>query len=142
MIRKEPAWAGGFILLSGLLDILDGAAARATGRETRFGALFDRVSDRVGDFVILSSIILAGYTHLGLGLFVLFTVLLASYISACLEGLTASRIGETLSLRGVRLAILVLSCFLGKIHEGMILLALIGAYTSGVRMWTAYRVLR
>lgn len=142
VLRRQPAWAGAFILLSGFLDILDGAVAKALGQETRFGALLDRVSDRIGDCVILSSIVLAGYVHVRLGLFVLLSVVLASYISACMEGITATRIGEDLSLRGVRLVILVLASFSGRFHEGMILLALIGVYAIGARMLAAYRALR
>ena len=46
--------AGGVVvLLSGSMDLLDGALARATGRVTRFGALLDSVVDRVSEGAIL-----------------------------------------------------------------------------------------
>ena len=47
-------WAGGIVLLaSGVFDLFDGALARATGRESKFGALLDSVTDRVSEVVVL-----------------------------------------------------------------------------------------
>jgi len=41
---------GGLLLLvSGLLDTLDGAVARGSGAATRFGAFYDSTLDRIGD---------------------------------------------------------------------------------------------
>ncbi len=41
---------GGFlVLISGALDLLDGALARASGRSTRFGALLDSTFDRFSE---------------------------------------------------------------------------------------------
>ena len=51
-------WQGGVVLLAAsLLDLLDGAVARATGRASDWGAVFDAVSDRLADFAILFAII-------------------------------------------------------------------------------------
>ncbi len=130
------------ILLSGLFDLSDGAVAKATSRTTPFGALLDRVADRAGDFVILAGIILGGYVDIWLGIYVLFTVLLASYISACLEAATNSSVGHKISLRAVRLVILAVACFLDMISEGMALLAVVGTYASSARLLFAYRLLR
>lgn len=41
------AWAIAFIILSGLLDGVDGAVAKANHKETKFGALFDSVIDKI-----------------------------------------------------------------------------------------------
>lgn len=44
---------GGFlVLLSGSLDFLDGALARATGRTTKFGAFLDSTLDRFSEAVL------------------------------------------------------------------------------------------
>lgn len=141
-LQGHLVWAGILILLSGIFDLLDGAVAKATARATPLGALLDRVADRAGDFAILAGIILGGYVAVWLGIYVLFTVLLASYISACLEAATNSSIGQKISLRAVRLVILALACFSGKIAEGMILLASVGTYASGARLLLAWRLLR
>jgi CDP-diacylglycerol---glycerol-3-phosphate 3-phosphatidyltransferase len=48
---------GGWILVAGgLMDLLDGAVARATGKATPFGGFYDSVSDRVSDGAILGGI--------------------------------------------------------------------------------------
>ena len=40
-------WAVLFIVISGLLDGIDGAVAKANNKETKFGALFDSVTDKI-----------------------------------------------------------------------------------------------
>jgi CDP-diacylglycerol---glycerol-3-phosphate 3-phosphatidyltransferase len=53
---------GGLLyLVSGVVDTLDGAVARAQGQVTRFGAFYDSTLDRVGD----------GATFMGIGVFYL-----------------------------------------------------------------------
>lgn len=42
-------WGAGLLLLSGVIDTLDGDVARATGQTTKFGAFYDSTLDRVGD---------------------------------------------------------------------------------------------
>ena len=44
-----PLVAAGLILLSGLLDTLDGAVAVITNRVTRLGYVYDSVADRLGE---------------------------------------------------------------------------------------------
>ena len=45
-------WAAWVLVLAGTCDVLDGRLARQTGRETRFGALFDSALDRFGELFI------------------------------------------------------------------------------------------
>ena len=45
--------AGIVMLAASSLDLLDGALARATGKVTRFGAVFDAVMDRVSEAAVL-----------------------------------------------------------------------------------------
>jgi len=52
-------WVGAVIFVVGsLLDILDGALARAGGRTTPFGAFLDSTTDRVGEGAMLAAITL------------------------------------------------------------------------------------
>jgi CDP-diacylglycerol---glycerol-3-phosphate 3-phosphatidyltransferase len=44
------------VTLSALLDVLDGAMARAQGRTTRYGALFDSTMDRVADGILFGAV--------------------------------------------------------------------------------------
>jgi CDP-diacylglycerol--glycerol-3-phosphate 3-phosphatidyltransferase len=50
-------WAGAFLFWAGsLLDILDGALARQSGKGTPFGGFLDSTTDRLGEAVMLGSI--------------------------------------------------------------------------------------
>jgi CDP-diacylglycerol--glycerol-3-phosphate 3-phosphatidyltransferase len=52
-------WLGaGVFVLGSILDILDGALARAGGRSTAFGAFLDSTTDRVGEGAMLAAIAL------------------------------------------------------------------------------------
>ena len=133
--------AGFLIIIAGVMDILDGAVAKAHNKATPFGALLDRVSDRVSDFALLAAFIAAGYVHVILGLYVLLTVMLASYISACIEAGTKSCVGEKLSLRAVRIVLIVIGSITMRIDEMMLALAIVGTYASIKRMVQAWRML-
>jgi CDP-diacylglycerol--glycerol-3-phosphate 3-phosphatidyltransferase len=50
-------WTGAFLFWAGsLLDILDGALARQSGKGTPFGSFLDSTTDRLGEAVMLASI--------------------------------------------------------------------------------------
>lgn len=52
-------WQAGIVMLAAaLFDLLDGAVARATGRASDWGAVFDAVSDRLADFAILFGLLI------------------------------------------------------------------------------------
>jgi CDP-diacylglycerol---glycerol-3-phosphate 3-phosphatidyltransferase len=52
-------WTGAILFWAGsLLDVLDGALARQSGRGTPFGAFLDSTTDRVGEAVMLGAIAL------------------------------------------------------------------------------------
>ncbi len=51
-------WAGALLLSSGLLDMLDGAVARVSGRQSAFGGILDSSLDRYGDGFIFGGMIL------------------------------------------------------------------------------------
>lgn len=65
LISEGVFWAGGIVmLLAGILDLFDGALARATGQDSDFGALLDSVIDRVSEIVVLLGLLLF-YTRSG-----------------------------------------------------------------------------
>ena len=67
------------ILLSGLLDAIDGVLARGTGRASKFGGFFDSVADRYSDALVLSGITVGGLCSLPAGLLALTGSLMVSY---------------------------------------------------------------
>jgi CDP-diacylglycerol--glycerol-3-phosphate 3-phosphatidyltransferase len=66
--ENRNAWlvywlAAGIFVVGSLLDILDGALARAGGRSTPFGAFLDSTTDRVGEGAMLAAIALVFARH-------------------------------------------------------------------------------
>jgi archaetidylinositol phosphate synthase len=49
-----------FLLLSALLDLIDGIVARKTGHQTKFGAIFDWIVDKYVDVLVLLGVGLSG----------------------------------------------------------------------------------
>ncbi len=56
-------WQAGIAMLAAsVFDMLDGAVARATNRDSNWGAVFDAVSDRLADFALLFALLI-WYSH-------------------------------------------------------------------------------
>lgn len=84
--------AGGWLyLLTGILDILDGRIARATGKVTAGGAFFDSVMDRYAELVVFGGLTVY-YRHS----WALYVVLLAS-LGSLMVSYTRAR-GEALGV--------------------------------------------
>lgn len=92
----QPRLGAVWLLLSGLLDILDGQVARRSGMVSTFGAFFDSTLDRVGEAVLYGGIAIYFQTapgqaapELGVlaGLAALTGSLIVSYARAVAEGL-------------------------------------------------------
>jgi CDP-diacylglycerol---glycerol-3-phosphate 3-phosphatidyltransferase len=90
-------WLGAALFVAGsILDILDGALARAGGKTTPFGAFIDSTTDRISEGLMLGAIALVltrdGST-LGVGLTI------AAVVGSFLVSYTRAR-AEALGLRG------------------------------------------
>ena len=60
-VLAVPSWAGALlVLLSALLDGLDGSVAVLRDRVTRHGAVLDGVGDRLCDLLFVLALVLAG----------------------------------------------------------------------------------
>src|SRR5438445_7209618 len=86
-------WLGAAVFVFGsVLDILDGALARAGGKSTVFGAFFDSTTDRVGEGAMLAAIGLV-FARAGNDIAVVFTIVavagsfLVPYVRAKAEAL-------------------------------------------------------
>jgi CDP-diacylglycerol--glycerol-3-phosphate 3-phosphatidyltransferase len=90
-------WLAAFVFVAGsLLDILDGALARAGGKTTPFGAFLDSTTDRVSEGFMLTAIayILATQDHP-----VFVAVTMAAVAGSFLVSYTRAK-AENLGLRG------------------------------------------
>lgn len=108
-----PGLGALFIVVTGVLDMLDGAIARAADRVTRFGATFDHVMDRYAEFLIVFGIVFGGHSSWISGFFTLFGMLMASFTRAKAEsvgGLKSCTVG--LAERQEKLLLLILGSIL------------------------------
>ena len=88
--------AAGIFVVGSLLDILDGALARAGGKSTPFGAFIDSTTDRVGEGAMLAAIALV-FAHHGRDWSVVVAV--AAVVGSFLVSYTRAR-AEAIGLRG------------------------------------------
>jgi CDP-diacylglycerol--glycerol-3-phosphate 3-phosphatidyltransferase len=90
-------WAGALTFVAGsILDILDGALARAGGKSTPFGAFLDSTTDRVSECFMLTAI---AYVLARQGKDVFVAVAMAALAGSILVSYTRAR-AEALGLRG------------------------------------------
>ena len=96
-LENRNAWliywtSAGIFVVGSVLDILDGALARAGGKSTPFGAFLDSTTDRVGEGAMLAAIALV-FTRAGNDVAVVVAIaavagsFLVSYVRAKAEAL-------------------------------------------------------
>jgi phosphatidylglycerophosphate synthase len=81
-------WLFVALVLMAILDVLDGATARAGNMATPFGGVLDHVSDRYAELFVAGGIMLSG---LAAPIWVLFGIsgaIMASYVRAKIESMT------------------------------------------------------
>ena len=143
-------WLGAALFVAGsVLDILDGALARAGGKSTPFGAFLDSTTDRVSEGFMLAAIAYIFSSH-GRDIFVVVDV--AAVAGSFLVSYTRAR-AEALGLKGdvgigsraervvVITAGLVLAPW-GVLPWAIYLLAVTAWFTVGQRIWSVRAQLR
>ncbi|MFW9983800.1 MAG: archaetidylinositol phosphate synthase [Candidatus Odinarchaeota archaeon] len=159
-IQQQLALALLLLLLSGFVDALDGAVARATGKTTAFGGVLDSVCDRYSDAIVLIGVILGGWSSSFWGILTIVGSLLVSYTRARAEAAGVQQLGVGIAERPERLIILMVATLLqyltvigllfpppsyfGIIYwleYGVILIAILAHITVFQRTIAAYRAL-
>ena len=137
LVYREAFIAGGLVFLLGsILDIFDGAVARARGEAGPRGAMFDSVLDRVSEAVMFGAIALVfARDDEKIALLAVIAALtgslLTSYIRARAEalGLDGTHGLMARAERVVLIAASLLFAPLGALPWGIILLAVLSAIT-------------
>jgi archaetidylinositol phosphate synthase len=127
-------YAGVMIILSGLLDAIDGVLARTTGKVTRFGGFFDSVIDRYSDILFISGVIIGGLCNMGAGLLALAGSLMVSYTRSRAEMEGVKMAGVGFFERAERITFLAIFSiiaywWLPALNYGVIILALLSHIT-------------
>lgn len=140
--------AGVVVIVASFFDLLDGAVARATGRATRWGAVFDAVSDRLADFAILFGLLVwfsaperFDREAVLLIALTLFGSLLVSYTRSK-AGEFGIRIRSGLGTRLERVLIIVIGLLSGQIIPILWLLAILTNLTALQRWALTWRAMR
>lgn len=138
--------AAAALLGSGLLDLMDGAVARQSGKADRFGGILDSTLDRYGDAFVLGGILFfcartgrEGYAFLAfMALAGSFAI---SYVRARAEcELDACRVGFW--ERGERIGLLVIALACQNLGTGLWILAVSSQVTALQRLWESRRQVR
>ena len=123
---RNPLLGAAGLIMSGVVDMLDGAVARATHKSTRFGAVYDHVLDRYGEFFALVGIGLGGFSNWLWVVFCLFGMVMASFTRAKAEsvgGLKSCTVG--IAERQEKLTVLLIGSILQPFITGALLAAII-----------------
>jgi CDP-diacylglycerol--glycerol-3-phosphate 3-phosphatidyltransferase len=143
-------WLGAFVFVVGsILDILDGALARTSGKGTPFGAFLDSTTDRVSEGFVLGAIALVFARHqemVGVGL------TFAGVAGSFLVSYTRAR-AEALGLKGdvgigsraERVVVITTGLVFapwGVLPYAIGFLAVTAWFTVGQRVWSVRRQLR
>ncbi len=132
-------WAGLVVLFAGVFDMLDGAVARVTNRETRFGAFLDSVVDRYSDMLMLFGLMLwyakmDRMFYLGLTGMVIIGSVMTSYTRARAESLIpACKVGFL--ERAERIVLLVIGALTDRLAVALWIMAILTNWTVVQRIW-------
>ena len=133
---NKPLWAGVFIVICGISDILDGRVAVRSKRQTLFGAIYDSSLDRYSEFCMYLGLAFHFRVHWGLWLVFLAILgsMMVSYTRARAEGLGIEcRLG--MMQRAERVVILAAASFIGALFgvfdaAALVALALIAVFSN------------
>jgi len=130
--------AGIVVLAASSLDFLDGALARATGRVTDFGSVFDAVMDRVSEAAILFGLLVyfsdrGGRTEELLVFAAVVGSFLVSYVRARAQ-IVGLNLREGLFTRTERVMLLGLGLIIDQVTPMLWILAILAGATAAQRL--------
>ena len=146
VVREALLWAGIVFLVFSAFDMVDGAVARATGRATPFGAVFDAVLDRASEALLLAGCawyfgergenVQAAVTYAAL-----FASVAVSYMRARAE-VVGLPMREGLFRRQERVVLLGAGLLFNALTLAIWPLAVLANFTALQRFWLIARALR
>jgi len=129
------------LLLSAILDFFNGSLAREINRETRFGALFDSVADRLVEISIIIALAFYSEELLIPGLLSISAILFSSYVSKHAQAV-GSKNGGGLIERNEKLLFLIAALvFVDHATTILYILAPLAFFTGLQRFFKSYREL-
>jgi len=108
------------LILSSVLDALDGPLARVTNKASKRGDFLDHTLDRFADVFIFGGVVLGGHIDLFLGMTTIIVILLVSYLGVQSQALGVRREYRGLIGRAYRLVIIIVATLLVIFYAGEI----------------------
>lgn len=150
IIDGQLVTAGFVAVFSAILDVLDGALAKATGLATRFGAFLDSTTDRLSDALFFAPIAwLYGVSPdttardepwvAAIALVALIASFMVSYVKARAEGLgLEAKVG--IAERAERLALVIIALWFNDLLPAiLVMLAVLSVVTVIQRVAHVYK---
>ena len=142
----ELLWGSVIMLAAATLDALDGTLARATGKATRFGGVFDSVMDRIFEGAVLGGIL---YYYLERGAKEESMLVFVSVVgSLCVSYVRARAQAEGVELydglftRGVRIILLAAGLAVDQLRIVLWIMAIMTVITALHRLFVVWLKLR
>ena len=143
--RGDFLAAGVVVLVAGALDLVDGALARATGRATPFGAVFDSVVDRLSEAAVLGGILFfysqgSHRQEVVLAFTAVVGSILVSYVRARAQA-SGLDLREGLFTRPERVVVLGIGLIVDQVRIALWILAVVAVFTALQRLYVVWRKL-
>lgn len=135
--------AGIIVLAASALDLLDGALARATGRATRFGSIFDAAVDRLSEAAVLFGLLVyfsdrGDRTEELLIFAAVVGSLMVSYVRARAE-IVGLSLREGVFTRAERVLVMGVGLIIDQVTVALWVLASLAGLTALQRLYIAWR---
>jgi len=131
-----------FVFLSGLMDGFDGAVAKANNKETKFGALFDSVTDKITE---ISWYIALGLLNPDLWIPVAMSIaffMLASYISKHAKAVGGKSGGGIMERKERLILIIIGLIYMNWMLSILWVIAILSFITCLQRFYKNYKILK
>jgi len=143
LLSLDHYWAGlGLGIVMYLADGLDGATARASGKVSGFGTVFDHTIDRYAEFILIGGLLIGGGISPFAAILAISGMIMASYVRAKAEA-SAGILDCTVGIAGRAEKLILL--FLGIVFLGVnlanlaeytfIIIGIISHITAIQRLW-------
>ncbi|MBS3054760.1 MAG: CDP-alcohol phosphatidyltransferase family protein [Candidatus Aenigmarchaeota archaeon] len=121
LATQQFLYAGAALSVTGLLDMVDGAVARATKKAGPKGAYLDTIADRYAEGIIIFGLLLSGLPSIALPAYYwifiyFFGGSLTTYAKAAFKEKTGKDLGGGLVERAERLVLLAIGVFMAAIN--------------------------
>ncbi|MEM1985813.1 MAG: CDP-alcohol phosphatidyltransferase family protein [Nitrososphaeria archaeon] len=124
------AFFGGiFYLLSGFMDVVDGAVANYTRTVSKFGSFVDSTADRITEIIVFFGLMVGGWASPDLIFLATTFSLLVSYVRAKAESLNIEIRGRGWGERAERMLALSLLSILGQPYYGVVIVSVLAVVT-------------